>query len=104
MPGVYVALGASRARVPLDVSKSGRPTPPRGASKRRPLFLVIVILRFFHHHGAKILQIGFNLDPFHLLARCGPNPNIVEREDGGVDYSMGISTVYGSPSQIKASR
>lgn len=35
---------------------------------------------------------------------CVPNPNIVEREDGGVDYSMGISTVYGSPSQIKASR
>lgn len=63
MPCVYVALGASRARVPLNVSNSGGPTPPRA---ERLLFLVIEILRFFHHHRAKILQIGFYLDPLDV--------------------------------------
>lgn len=67
MPSVYVTLGAPRARVPLDVSKGGGggggPSTPRA---QRLLFLVIEILRFFHHHRAKILQIGFDLDPLDV--------------------------------------
>ena len=70
MPGVYIAFGASRARVPFNVSNSGGPTSPR---TERLLFLVIEILRFFHHHRAKILQISFDLDLLDVYKKKSKN-------------------------------
>ena len=56
--------------MPFNVSNSGGPTSPR---TERLLFLVIEILCFFHHHRAKILQIGFYLDILDVYKKKSKN-------------------------------
>ena len=67
VPRVYVTLGTPGTRVPLDLPKTtGRSSSYASASTspraERFLFLVIEILRLFHHHRAEILQVRFDLD------------------------------------------
>lgn len=60
VPRVYIALRASRARVPLDVALHvSTAAPPRA---ERLLFLVVKVLGLLHYHRAYALQAGLQLD------------------------------------------
>lgn len=63
VPRVYVTLRAPGARVPLDVPQTAGSSPP---SAQRLVFLVIEVLRVFHHHRAQALQVRLELDPLHI--------------------------------------
>lgn len=63
VPRVYITLGASGTRVPLDVPE-GAAAPSSGS--KRLLLLVIEVLGLFHHHRAQVLQVLLDLDPLDI--------------------------------------